>query len=88
MKKFTAQIDSIVIKGDKERIWLKNVIPNSLGYLERYIELDSSLKIVDELFSTIWVEFEGIDPFENLDADNEYSYGLEIQYPTNIRRFQ
>jgi hypothetical protein len=88
MKKFTAQIDNIVVKGSKEQVWLKNVIPNSLGYLERYIELDSSLVILEELFTNIWVEFEGVDPFENLTADNEFMYGLEIQHPMNIRRYQ
>lgn len=83
-KNYTGQFDHYEFTAGADRIWLKNVIPNQLGYLKRYIDIIDPTEFIEDLIVNSWIEFEGL---EINDWDDEFFYGLEIKFPRNIKTF-
>ncbi len=87
MKNYTGQFDKYENTNIGQRIWLKNVIPNSLGYCSRYIDLSPSInnKLMNQLLPDIWLEFNGVD-ISGLESDKwEEDNDPEIRCNTYVQ---
>lgn len=89
MKNYTGQFTKYENTEHSNRIWLKNVIPNSLGYCPRYIDVPHDLnrarESIEHLLADTWLEFNGVERV-GLESDNwSHDNNPEIRFNTYVK---